>query len=211
MREHRGRHERRILELHLMVDLVALAQSAEDRDRVLDGRLADEHRLEAPLERRVLLDVLAYSSSVVAPIVCSSPRASIGLSICDASIAPSAAPAPTTVCSSSMNRTIRPRFRDLLEDGFQPLLELAARAPATSAHVEREDLLVLQAFRHVAADDPLRQSFDDGRLADAGFADEDRVVLGAARQDLDDAAHFLVAADHRIELARREPSVRSRP
>ena len=32
-------------------------------------------------------------------------------------------------------------------------------------------------LRHVAADDPLRQSFDDGRLADAGFADEDRVVL----------------------------------
>ena len=33
----------------------------------------------------------------------SSPRASIGLSMLPASIAPSAAPAPTTVCSSSMN------------------------------------------------------------------------------------------------------------
>ena len=42
-----------------MVDLVALAQSAENRNRVLDGRLADEDRLESPLERRVLLDVLA--------------------------------------------------------------------------------------------------------------------------------------------------------
>jgi hypothetical protein len=51
---------------------------------------------------------LRYSSSVVAPIVCSSPRASIGLSRFEASIAPSAAPAPTTVCSSSMNRMIRP-------------------------------------------------------------------------------------------------------
>ena len=47
---------------------------------------------------------LRYSSSVVAPIVCSSPRASIGLSRLEASIAPSAAPAPTTVWSSSMNR-----------------------------------------------------------------------------------------------------------
>ena len=45
-----------------------------------------------------------YSSSVVAPTRCNSPRASIGLSMFDASIAPSAAPAPTTVCSSSMNR-----------------------------------------------------------------------------------------------------------
>ncbi len=44
-----------------------------------------------------------YSSSVVAPIMCSSPRASIGLSMLPASIAESPpAPAPTTVCSSSM-------------------------------------------------------------------------------------------------------------
>ena len=44
-----------------------------------------------------------YSSRVVAPTIRSSPRASIGLSMLPASIAPSAAPAPTTVCSSSMN------------------------------------------------------------------------------------------------------------
>ncbi len=46
---------------------------------------------------------LRYSSSVVAPIMRSSPRASIGLSMLPASIAPSPpAPAPTTVCISSM-------------------------------------------------------------------------------------------------------------
>ncbi len=44
-----------------------------------------------------------YSSSVVAPIIRSSPRASIGLSMLPASIAESPpAPVPTTVCSSSM-------------------------------------------------------------------------------------------------------------
>ena len=42
-----------------VVRLVALLQAAQDRDRVLDRRLADEDRLEAPLERGVLLDVLA--------------------------------------------------------------------------------------------------------------------------------------------------------
>ena len=50
-----------------------------------------------------------YSSSVVAPTIRSSPRASIGLSMLPASIAESPpAPAPTTVCSSSMNVTIWP-------------------------------------------------------------------------------------------------------
>ena len=51
---------------------------------------------------------LRYSSSVVAPMQCSSPRASIGFSRLPASIAPSAVPAPTTVCSSSMKRMISP-------------------------------------------------------------------------------------------------------
>ena len=39
----------------------------------------------------------------------------------------------------------------------------------------------------VAVDDALGEALDDGRLADAGLAEEHRVVLGAAREDLDDA------------------------
>ncbi|MCY1226937.1 hypothetical protein D9M72_391870 [compost metagenome] len=51
---------------------------------------------------------LRYSSRVVAPIMCSSPRASIGFSILPASIDPSDAPAPTTVCNSSTKSRILP-------------------------------------------------------------------------------------------------------
>ena len=51
---------------------------------------------------------LRYSSSVVAPMQCNSPRANAGLRRFDASIAPSPAPAPTSVCISSINKTIPP-------------------------------------------------------------------------------------------------------
>ena len=51
---------------------------------------------------------LRYSLSVVAPMVRSSPRASCGLSKLEASTAPSAAPAPTMVWSSSINKMIAP-------------------------------------------------------------------------------------------------------
>ncbi len=51
---------------------------------------------------------LRYSSSVVAPMQCSSPRASAGLSMLPASIAPSALPAPTMVWISSMKRMVWP-------------------------------------------------------------------------------------------------------
>ena len=147
---------------------------------------------------------LRYSSSVVAPTVCSSPRASIGLSMFDASIEPSAAPAPTTVCSSSMNRMTCPaRIRDFLQHRLEPLLEFAAvlRARDERAHVERDDPLVLEPFGNVLAHDALREPFDDRGLADAGLADEHRIVLGAPRQHLDHPPDLVVAADDRIELA----------
>ena len=92
---------------------------------------------------------------------------------------------------------------DLLEHRLEALLELAAelRAGDQRAEVERHEPLVLEAFGHVAVHDALREPLDDGRLADAGLADEHRVVLRAAREHLDDAADLLVAADHRIELS----------
>ena len=53
---------------------------------------------------------------------------------------------------------------------------------------------------HLAADDVGGEALDDGGLADAGLADEHRVVLGAARQHLHDALDLLLAPDHRVEL-----------
>ena len=51
---------------------------------------------------------LRYSSSVVAPTQCSSPRASMGFSMLPASVEPSVLPAPTIVWISSMKRMMRP-------------------------------------------------------------------------------------------------------
>ena len=59
VRQHRRRDERGVLDADAVVDLVALLEAAQDRDRVLDRRLADEDLLEPALERGVLLDVLA--------------------------------------------------------------------------------------------------------------------------------------------------------
>jgi hypothetical protein len=95
---------------------------------------------------------------------------------------------------------------DLLQHGLQALLELAAVLRAGDHERPRSSdmtALVLQALGHVAGDDALGEPLDDGGLADAGLADEHRVVLGAPRQHLHDAADLLVAADHRVELAAR--------
>ena len=52
-----------------------------------------------------------YSVRVVAPRICSSPLPKAGLKMLAASIAPSAAPAPTMVCISSTNKIISPLRR----------------------------------------------------------------------------------------------------
>ena len=69
---------------------------------------------------------LRYSSSVVAPTMRSSPRASIGFSMLPASIAPSAAPAPTTVCSSSTKVTTSP---SLCLISFRTALRRSSNSP----------------------------------------------------------------------------------
>ena len=50
-------------------------------------------------------------------------------------------------------------------------------------------------------DDALREPLDDRGLPDARFADEHGIVLGAARENLDGAADFGIAANDRVELA----------
>ena len=91
----------------------------------------------------------------------------------------------------------------LVHDGLDALLELAAVLGAGHHHgqVEHDDAAVAQQVGHVAFDDLLGEALDDGGLADAGFAEEHGVVLGAAAEDLDDAVDFVGPADDRVELA----------
>ncbi len=121
-----------------------------------------------------------------------------------ASMAPSAAPAPTSVCISSTNRMMSPRSRI----SFMTFFRRSSNSPRyltardESRQVERVELLVLRivsgtSSRAIACGEAL----DDGGLADARLADQHRVVLGAAREDLHHALDLLLAADDRVELA----------
>jgi hypothetical protein len=54
-----SRGERSVLVPHLMMRLVPVPQSVQDRQRVLDRRLRHQDRLKPPGQRRILLDVFA--------------------------------------------------------------------------------------------------------------------------------------------------------
>ncbi len=146
---------------------------------------------------------LRYSSSVVAPMHWSSPRESGGLRMLAASMAPSAAPAPTSVWSSSMKRTLSWELRS----SSMIFLSRSSNSPRyfvpgdERADVEGQDALVDQGLGHVAGNDPLRERLGDGGLADSGLPDERGVVLRLAAEDLDDALDLLLSTDDRVEGA----------
>ena len=167
-------------------------------------RLAHEHRLEAPGQRRVLLDMLAVLvERGGADAMQLAARQRRLQHVGGVHRAFRLAGADQGVQLVDEQDDVAGGGRDLLQHGLQALLELAAILGAGDqrAEIERHQRLVLQPFRHVAVGDAQGQALDDGGLADAGLADQHGIVLGAARQHLDGAADFLVAADHRIELA----------
>ena len=169
-----------------------------------DGRLADEDRLEAALERGVLLDVLAVlvegGRADRAQLAAREHRLE-QVGRVDGALG--RARADDRVQLVDEQHDLAGGVLDLVQDGLEPLLELAAvlRAREQRADVERPDALALEALGDVAGDDPLGEALGDRGLADARVADQDRVVLRAAGEHLHHAAHLLVAADDRVELA----------
>ena len=205
LRQRRGGDDRRVGDVDAVVVLVALLEAAQDRDRVGHVGLADEDGLEAALERGVLLDVLAVlvegGRADRAQLAAGEHRLE---QVGGVDRALGGAGADDRVQLVDEEDDLALGVLDLLEDGLEALLELAAvlRAGEQRADVERDDAAAAQRLGHVAVDDPLREALDDRGLADAGVADQDGVVLRPAREHLDDAADLLVAADHRVELAR---------
>ena len=185
-----------------VVGLVPVAQALEDLDRVGHGRLLDLDRLEAALEGGVLLEVLA---------VLVERGGADGLQLAagehrledrgrvDRALGGTGTDEGVELVDEQDDVAAG---ADLLEHLLEPLLEVAAVAGAGDerAEVERVELLAGERLGHVVVGDGLGQALDDGGLADAGLADQHRVVLRAPRQHLHDPLGLAGAADDRVEL-----------
>jgi hypothetical protein len=144
-----------------------------------------------------------YSAQVVAPIVRSVPRASAGLSRLAASPVPAAPPAPTSVCASSMNRMIGFGLACTSSITWRrrcsnsPFMRApACSRPMSSESSERPAAAAARRRAQAAA-----RSLRRPRSCRPRPRREDRVVLAAAHQDVDDLADLVVAPGHGIHLA----------
>src|SRR6185437_12740079 len=199
----RGRQcSRRIFDAVMLLE--ARLQALQDLDRLGNRRLGHVDLLEAPRQRMILFEdhaVLVIRGRAYAleragrqrglQQVRRVERAARGRSRADDRM-------------DLVDEQDRPRiFSQLLEHGLQPLLEVAAvlRPGEERAHVERVDDEILEHLRNVAVVDAARESLGDRGLADAGFPDQQRIVLAPAAQDLDDALQLVLAPDQRVDLA----------
>ena len=204
-REFHGLHHRLVEHRHLVVLFERLDHAAEHPAGHLVGRLLHLHHLKPPGQSRVLLEVflvfgpgrggdgpqltagerrLEHVGSIPLPRLAAGTDERVGL------------------VDEENDRGWR--LLHLVDHAFEPVLEftLHARARLQQAQVERAERDILQRLRHIAVGDPLGESFDHGRFADARLAGEDRVVLPPSREDVDDLPHLGLAAPHRIDLAR---------
>ena len=194
--------ESAILDLDPVKDLQAFPQAPQYRDGILDRRLVHDDRLKSALECRVLLHVLA----VLSERCCTDHvQLTTGKHWLEhvAGVHGPIGGAGSDHSVQLVDEEQDPAFGcdDFREHRLESLLELAAvlRTGDQCPHVEGKDHLVPQPLRHVSPGDPLSKPLDYRGLADPRVADQHRIVLGLARQDLHDTADLGVAPDDRVQ------------
>ena len=199
---HGGFH-RLVGKLGLVMLLVFVPESPQNLDGLVNRRRLDLHGLKTAFERGVLFDVFAIfvqrGRADTLHLAARKRRLDDVRSVHRAFRRTGADDGVQFV--NEQNNVLR--AADFIHHRLDALFKLAAifRARDHERQVERDDALVAQQIGHVAFGDFLRQPFDDGRLAHAGFAEQHRIVLRPAAKNLDDALDFVLAADDRVHVA----------
>ena len=193
--------ERRVGVLHTVMFFVPAAQPGENSHGFVDRRLVDGVLLQASCQRAILFNVFELferGRPDHAEIAGGEQRLHQRRQIHGAA-RDSTSPDRRMNFVDEENRLLALGERG--DDRLEPLFEIAAEARARQqrAGIEREDLGALQRLLDVVGQEARCQAFGHRRLADAGVADEDRIVLAAPAEHLDGPLQFRGAADQRIE------------
>ncbi len=198
-----GGRDRIVAQVDTVTLFVDRRQPAQDGDGFRNARLVQLHRLEAPGQRRVLLEIFL----VLAP---GRRRDGAQLAACQDRLEQVGRIAAAGLATGADQRVRLIDEQDdrlgrafhLVDHALQTAFEFALHAGAglQQAEVEAQQLDALECRRHFAGGDAQCQAFDDGSLADPGLANHDRIVLPPPGKDVDHLADRRVAAEHRIEL-----------
>ena len=90
----------------------------------------------------------------------------------------------------------------ILQNCLQTFLKLTTVFGACyqCPHIQGKNLLILQSFRHISADNTLCQSFNYCCLTDTRFTDQHRIILGLPRQNPYYVTDLCISSNDRIHL-----------
>src|SRR5262249_45082374 len=204
MGKSRRRHDGGILDAHAVVHLIALLQTTQDGNSVLNVWFAYKNNLEAALQRGIFFNVLAvFIQGGRADGAQFAPGQSRLQHV--AGVDGAFGRACTHKCMQLINEQndLALRIFYFFQHSLQPVFEFAAilGAGQHGAQIKSDNALVLKDLRHVARNDALGQTFNNGSFAHARLTDQHRIVFGAPRKNLHYSANFFVASDNRIELS----------
>src|SRR5579872_5828423 len=188
-----------------MMALVTVFDPGEHLERLLRGRLFDDDRREAALQRGVAFDMAAVlferGCADAADLAARKLRLQHVGGIHGRAL--SAARTDDGVQLVDEDDDVARGTAEFVEHAAQARFEFAAvlRPRYDIREGQRDHALAEQRSRCIALRDAHGQAFHDGGLADARLTDQDRIVLRAPREDADDAFDLRLPADDRIELA----------
>ncbi len=203
MRKFGGRHDGIVLDAHPVVAVEPFLDAAQDGNGVGDAWLVHMHGLKAPLQGRVLFDVLLVFVQGGGADAMQFTASQFGLEqIAHVHRTFGLAGSDYIVDFIDEEQGVSLVFLQFVQYRLEPLLEFAAVfGPGDkAAHVEAVNLLPLQGFGHVSPHDALGQAFDNGRFPHARLSHQHGIVFGFTRENPDYAPDFLLAPDNGVEL-----------
>lgn len=186
------------------MDFVPLFEPPEDADRFADGGFFDDDGLESALQGFVFLDVESVFVEGGGTNAAKFTAGEHGLEhVGSVKRAFGFAGADEGVHFIDEEDDLPRGLLDFVENCLEPFFEFASELCASDegTHIESDDRLSAKPFGDISGDNALGETLGDSSFSDPGFPDQDRVVLGSSREDLDHAADFLIATDDGIEFA----------
>jgi hypothetical protein len=185
-----GGDEGRVLDAYAVVDFVPFAETAKDGDGVLDGGFGYGNGLETAFEGCVFLNIFTILVEGGGADAVQFPSGEHGFQ----HIA-SVHSAFGFACTDDGMDFVDEKndgslgLDHLVEDGFEALFEFASELGPRNqgGQIEGNNPFFLETLGNIARHDATGESFDDGGFTNARLADEDGVVFGTAREDLDGA------------------------
>ena len=184
--------------------LVDVFQTTKHDDAVVHGRLVDRYGLESALESGVLLEVLLVLGprrGRHGPKLTTGEGGLEQVGRIARALRGARADQGMRLVDEQDDRSLR--SLDLGDHRLDAVLELAfdGRASLQEPEVESEQLGLLQVFWYVAADDLEGETLGHGRLAHAGFTNDDGVVLPPSAEDVEHLPYLAVSAEDRVDLS----------